>query len=47
MRDEEKGILIIPYHLGYGRDGRLNNSGRVMIPPYMTLVYYMKTSRAT
>ena len=43
MRDGEDGILIIPYQLGYGEEGLLNEFGRVMIPPYMTLVYYMKT----
>jgi FKBP-type peptidyl-prolyl cis-trans isomerase len=43
MRDGEYGILIIPYQLGYGEEGRLNEFGHVMIPPYMTLVYYMKT----
>ena len=46
MRDEEKGTLIIPYDLGYGPDGRYDNFGRTVIPPYMTLVYYMETYRA-
>ncbi|MEE9461345.1 MAG: FKBP-type peptidyl-prolyl cis-trans isomerase [Bacteroidales bacterium] len=47
MRDEEEGMLIIPYQLGYGQDGLINNSGTVAIPPYMTLVFYMKTNKAS
>jgi peptidylprolyl isomerase len=43
MRDEEKGTLIIPYYLGYGPEGRYDNFGRVVIPPYMTLVFEMET----
>jgi FKBP-type peptidyl-prolyl cis-trans isomerase len=41
MRDEEDGILIIPYQLAYGEEGRENEFGNTMIPPYMTLVFYM------
>ena len=41
MRNNEKGIFIIPYYLGYGADGRYDNFGRVKIPPYMTLVFEM------
>ena len=47
MRDNEEGILIIPYQLGYDKDGRKNQFGIEIIPPYMTLVYYMKTTRAS
>lgn len=43
MRDGEDGILIMPYDLGYGMEGLTNEFGRVIIPPYMTLVYYMNT----
>jgi FKBP-type peptidyl-prolyl cis-trans isomerase len=46
MKDQEDGILIIPYHLAYGPDGRKNESGFTMIPPYMTLVYYMNSKKA-
>ncbi len=46
MRDEEDGILIIPYELGYGEEGRENESGYTMIPPFMTLVYYMNAQKA-
>jgi FKBP-type peptidyl-prolyl cis-trans isomerase len=42
MRDQEKGILIIPYHLGYGAEGRYDEYGRVVVPPYMTLVFEME-----
>ena len=41
MRNNEKGIFIIPYDLAYGEDGRFDNFGRVKIPPYMTLVFEM------
>ncbi len=47
MRDEEDGILIIPYQLGYGQEGLLNEFGWVIVPPYMTLVYYMNTKKAS
>lgn len=47
MRDEEDGILIIPYHLGYGQDGSTSSFGHVVVPPYMTLVYYMNTKKAS
>lgn len=43
MRNGEKGTLIIPYHLGYGQDGRYDQYGRIMIPPYMTLVFDLET----
>ncbi len=46
MRDEEAGMLIIPYDLAYGRDGLVNSSNHVKIPPYMTLVYYINASRS-
>ncbi len=42
MRDQEKGILIIPFHLGYGAEGSYDGYGRVRIPPYMTLVFEME-----
>lgn len=42
MRDKEKGILIIPYTMGYGPEGRYDQYGRVVIPPYMTLVFEME-----
>jgi FKBP-type peptidyl-prolyl cis-trans isomerase len=42
MRDAEKGTFIIPYYLGYGPEGRYDNYGRVVIPPYMTLVFEME-----
>ena len=45
MRDEEEGMLIIPYDLAYGKDGLLNSNNNVKIPPYMTLVYYIKASK--
>jgi len=44
MRDGEVGILIIPYRHGYGEEGRLNDLGLTMIPPYSTLVFYMETN---
>jgi FKBP-type peptidyl-prolyl cis-trans isomerase len=44
MRDGEKGKLIIPYDLAYGPEGRYDQYGRVVIPPYMTLVFDMETS---
>ena len=47
MRDGEDGILIIPYHLGYGQDGSTSSFGHVVVPPYMTLVYYMNTKKAS
>jgi len=47
MRDEEYGILIIPYDLGYGEEGLLNEFGWVVVPPYMTLVFYMNTKEAS
>jgi FKBP-type peptidyl-prolyl cis-trans isomerase len=47
MRDQEEGILIIPYKLGYDKDGRKNQFGVEIIPPYTTLVYYMKTEKAS
>jgi peptidylprolyl isomerase len=43
MRNEEEGILIIPYHLAYGPAGRSDQYGRIVIPPYMTLVFEMRT----
>jgi peptidylprolyl isomerase len=43
MRNGEKGTLIIPYHLGYGQDGRYDQLGRVVIPPFMTLVFDLET----
>jgi len=43
MRNGEKGTLIIPYHLGYGQDGRYDQYGRVAIPPFMTLVFDLET----
>ena len=43
MRNGEKGTLIIPYHLGYGQDGRYDQYGRVVIPPFMTLVFDLET----
>ena len=42
MRNGEKGTLIIPYHLGYGENGRYDQYGRVVIPPFMTLVFEME-----
>lgn len=44
MRDGEQGTLIIPYNLAYGEAGRYDQYGRVVIPPYMTLVFDMETS---
>jgi peptidylprolyl isomerase len=44
MRDGEKGTLIIPWDLAYGADGRYDQYGRVVIPPYMTLVFEMETT---
>jgi FKBP-type peptidyl-prolyl cis-trans isomerase len=46
MRNGEKGTLIVPYHLGYGQDGRYDQYGRVVIPPFMTLVFDLKTELA-
>jgi peptidylprolyl isomerase len=46
MRNGEKGTLIIPYHLGYGQDGRYDQYGRVVIPPFMTLVFDLETELA-
>ncbi len=46
MRDQEKGKLIVPYPLGYGEDGRYDNYGRVVIPPFQTLVFDMETNPA-
>ena len=46
MRNGEKGTLIIPYHLGYGQDGRYDQYGRVRIPPFMTLVFDLETELA-
>ncbi len=43
MRNGEKGTFIIPYDLGYGEQGRYDQFGRVVIPPYMTLVFEMDT----
>jgi FKBP-type peptidyl-prolyl cis-trans isomerase len=43
MRNGEKGTFIIPYNLGYGEQGRYDGFGRVLIPPYMTLVFEMET----
>ena len=43
MRNGEKGTLIIPYKLGYGEEGRYDQYGRVVIPPFMTLVFEMET----
>lgn len=47
MRDGEIGILIIPYRHGYGEEGRLNEFGFVMIPPYSTLVFYLETNKGS
>jgi FKBP-type peptidyl-prolyl cis-trans isomerase len=47
MRDGEIGILIIPYRHGYGEEGRLNDFGLVMIPPYSTLVFYLETNKGS
>jgi FKBP-type peptidyl-prolyl cis-trans isomerase len=44
MRDGEEGILIIPYNLAYGPEGKYDQYGRVVVPPYMTLVFDMETS---
>jgi FKBP-type peptidyl-prolyl cis-trans isomerase len=41
MRDEEDGILIIPYDLAYGQEGLKDANGNWIVPPYMTLVFYM------
>jgi FKBP-type peptidyl-prolyl cis-trans isomerase FkpA len=43
MKNGEQGTLIIPYDLGYGEQGRYDEYGRVVIPPYMTLVFEMET----
>ncbi len=43
MRNGEKGTFIIPYKLGYGEEGRYDQYGRVVIPPFMTLVFEMET----
>ena len=43
MRNGEKGRLIIPYYLGYGEEGRYDQYGRVVIPPFSTLVFEMET----
>jgi FKBP-type peptidyl-prolyl cis-trans isomerase len=45
MRDEEDGILIIPYDLGYGEEGFKNIYGFQVIPPYKTLVFYMSVQK--
>jgi len=42
MRNGEKGILIIPYYLGYGEEGRYDQYGRVVVPPFSTLVYQIE-----
>jgi peptidylprolyl isomerase len=42
MRNGEKGTFIIPYYLGYGEEGRYDQYGRVVIPPFMTLVFDME-----
>ena len=39
MREGSKGILIVPYYLGYGEQGLWDQYGRTPIPPYMTLVF--------
>jgi FKBP-type peptidyl-prolyl cis-trans isomerase FkpA len=44
MRDQEKGKLIITYPLGYGEEGRYDNYGRLVIPPFQTLVFDMETN---
>jgi FKBP-type peptidyl-prolyl cis-trans isomerase len=45
MRDGEVGILIIPYRHAYDKEGRLNDLGLVMIPPYSTLVFYLEINK--
>jgi FKBP-type peptidyl-prolyl cis-trans isomerase len=47
MRDGENGILIIPYDLGYGEEGSRNVYGFNVIPPYMTLVFYLTVNKAS
>ena len=39
MREGSKGILILPYYLGYGETGFWDNTGQMKIPPYMTLIF--------
>ena len=39
MREGSKGILIVPYYLGYGELGLYDEYQRTIIPPYMTLVF--------
>lgn len=39
MREGSKGIMIVPYYLGYGEQGLWDQYGRTLIPPYMTLVF--------
>ncbi len=46
MRNGEKGTLIIPYTLAYGEEGRYDQHGRVVIPPYETLVFEMEVELA-
>ena len=41
MRDEEDGMLIIPYQEAYGQEGLKDMNGNWIVPPYMTLVFYM------
>ncbi len=43
----EIGILIIPYRHGYDEEGRLNEFGNTMIPPYSTLVFYLETNKGS
>jgi len=46
MRNGEKGPFIIPSSLAYGEQGRYDQYGRVVIPPYMTLVFEMEAELA-
>ena len=45
MREGSKGILIVPYYLGYGEWGLTDNYGRTKIPPHMTLVFEMEIEK--
>ena len=46
MRDQGDGMLIIPNDLAYGEEGLINQSGYTIIPPYMTLIFYLHTVEA-
>lgn len=39
FKEGEKGMLIIPYPMGYGEDGRETTGGIRTIPPYETLIF--------